>query len=117
MSQARELNIEDEDEEARRGGESLLDGIDAGELICHRAARVVGVVTEHPVLSLRGGLRRRFRAGPHREGAGRRLDHESDGEDQARTRELGRDLEDRIRAGRSARWEWRWGRGSSSVAG
>lgn len=57
MSQARELNIEDEDEdEGEAEGEGLLAGIEPEELIATARARVVGVVTEHPVLSLLGAF-------------------------------------------------------------
>jgi hypothetical protein len=57
MSQVRELNTQDEDEEASEGeGEGLLGGIEPAELIATARQRVVGVVTEHPVLSLVGAF-------------------------------------------------------------
>jgi hypothetical protein len=56
MSQARELNIEDEDEAEAEESESLLGGINPGELIATARQQVVSVVTEHPVLSLVGAF-------------------------------------------------------------
>ena len=56
MSQVRELNIEEEDEDEEQTGGGLLEGIDPEELISTARARVVGVVTEHPVLSLLGAF-------------------------------------------------------------
>ena len=51
MTQASELDTQDEDEE---GG--LLGGIEPAELIATARERVVSVVTEHPVLSLVGAF-------------------------------------------------------------
>ena len=51
MTQATELDVEDEEEE---GG--LLDGIEPAEVLATVRERAVGLVTAHPVLSLVGAF-------------------------------------------------------------
>jgi hypothetical protein len=56
MSQARELTQDEDEDEAEGQGEGLLGGLEPAELIATARQGVVGVVTQHPVLSLLGAF-------------------------------------------------------------